>query len=103
MYAVIKTGGQQFRVVEGQRLKVATLPAEVGEAIDFSDVLMIAKDDQVTVGSPNVAGATVTGEVIQHGRHRKIRVLKFKRRKHHMKRMGHRQNFTEIQIVKIAG
>jgi large subunit ribosomal protein L21 len=103
MYAVIKTGGQQFKVSEGQRLKIAKLPAQVGETVDFADVLMVGGGEQVVVGAPMVEGAKVTGEVIQHGRHKKINIIKFKRRKHHMKRMGHRQDFTEIKITKIAG
>lgn len=106
MYAIIKTGGQQFRVKEGDLLKCDTLnvngqPAEIGSIIDFSEVLFIADGETFFHGTPHVAKAVVKAEVIDHGRHKKIQIIKFRRRKHHMKRMGHRQNFTQIKITAI--
>lgn len=102
MYAVIKTGGKQYRVAEGDTLKIEDLDVEVGTTVDFDKVLMISKDDNVSVGSPFIKGGVVKAEVIAKGRHKKIKILKFKRRKHHMKRMGHRQNFTQIKITSIG-
>lgn len=102
MYAVIKTGGKQYRVAQGDTLKVEDLDVEVGATIDFDKVLMISKDDKLTVGSPFIKNGVVKAEVVSNGRHKKIKVLKFKRRKHHMKRMGHRQNFTEVKITTIG-
>ena len=101
MYAVIKTGGKQYRVAQGDTLKIEDLGVEVGTTIDFNEVLMISKDDKLTIGSPFVKGGIVKAEVVSNGRHKKIKILKFKRRKHHMKRMGHRQNFTEVKITAI--
>jgi large subunit ribosomal protein L21 len=103
MYAVIKTGGKQYKVAAGQKLRVETLKAEQGEAVSFDEVLLIANEGDVKVGTPLVEGAKVTGEVVSHGRAKKIKILKFKRRKHHMKRQGHRQNFTEVLIKEING
>jgi large subunit ribosomal protein L21 len=103
MYAVIKTGGKQYRVKEGDVLKVEQLSVEVGSIIDFPEILMITKDDKTTIGTPFVEKASVKAEVMSQGRHKKIRIIKFRRRKHHMKRMGHRQNFTEIKITAIGG
>lgn len=101
MYAVIKTGGKQYRVTEGQSISVETLDVEPGQAVDFEEVLLVANGDDIKVGSPLVKGAKVTAEVVHHGRHKKVNILKFRRRKHHMKRMGHRQNFTKVQIKAI--
>lgn len=101
MYAIIKTGGKQYRVKEGQRIKLESLAADPGSNVDFEDVLMIVNGENHKVGTPFLDGAKVTAEVIQHGRHRKVEILKFKRRKHHMKRIGHRQNFTEVKITDI--
>lgn len=103
MYAVIKTGGKQYRVEEGNVLKIEQLPNDVGQEIKFDEVLLVANGDDVTVGSPLVEKAVVKAEVIAQGRHKKIRIIKFKRRKHHMKRMGHRQNYTQIKITSIEG
>ena len=103
MYAVIKTGGKQYRVMPGDVLKVETLDVEIGAAFNFEEVLMIADGDDVTVGSPFIASAKVAAEVIAHGRAKKVEIIKFKRRKHHQKRTGHRQNFTQIQIQNING
>jgi large subunit ribosomal protein L21 len=103
MYAVVVTGGKQYRVEEGQTLKVEKLEVATGEALDLEKVLMIGNGDDVKIGAPVVEGAKVTAEVVNHGRHKKVKIMKFKRRKHHMKQMGHRQWFTEIKITSIAG
>ncbi|MFN3234893.1 MAG: 50S ribosomal protein L21 [Gammaproteobacteria bacterium] len=103
MYAVIKTGGQQLRVAEGQSLKVASLAVEEGKSVTFDEVLLISKEGNVKLGQPVVEGAKVTAKVIRHGRGKKIKVMKFRRRKHSQKSMGHRQNFTEVKIEKIQG
>lgn len=102
MYAVIKTGGKQYRVKEGDVLKVEQLLAEVGSSIDFSEVLMISDGDNVTCGTPFVNKAVVKAEVLLHARHKKIKIIKFRRRKHHMKQMGHRQNYTQVKITAIS-
>lgn len=101
MYAVIKTGGKQYRVAVGQTLKIETLVAEVGQSIDFKEVLLVAHGDDVSVGRPMVAGATVTASIVEHGRGEKIRIVKFRRRKHSRKHMGHRQNYTAVKIESI--
>lgn len=102
MYAVIKTGGKQYRVEEGQVIRVETLRAEAGETVDFSEILMVANGDEIKIGAPVVEGAKVSGTILEHGRHKKIEIIKFKRRKHHMKRQGHRQNYTAVRIESIA-
>ena len=102
MYAVIKTGGKQYRVAKGDKLKVEKLPAEAGSSVDISDVLMVGDGDNVTVGTPLVDGGKVTATVVSHGRGKKIEIVKFRRRKHHQKRTGHRQDFTEIEITDIS-
>jgi large subunit ribosomal protein L21 len=101
MYAVIKTGGKQYRVKVGDVLKFETLSAEVGASVDFNEVLMIADGSKINCGTPLIAKAVVQGEVLEHGRHKKIRIIKFRRRKHHMKQMGHRQNYTQVKITAI--
>jgi large subunit ribosomal protein L21 len=103
MYAVIKTGGKQYRVSPGDKLKVETIDAEVGASFDFDTVLMISDGDKLTVGAPTIASAKVTAEVVAHGRGKKVEIIKFKRRKHHQKRTGHRQNFTQVEIQSING
>lgn len=103
MYAVVVTGGKQYRVEEGQTLKVEKLELATGEAYNLEKVLMIGNGDDVKIGAPVVEGAIVTAEIVAHGRHKKVKILKFKRRKHHMKQMGHRQWFTELKITSIAG
>lgn len=103
MYAVIKTGGKQYRVAAGERLKVESLPVEVGQTVAFEDVLMIGAGEAVTIGTPTVAGAKVQAEVLAHGRGEKIRIVKHRRRKHYHKEQGHRQNFTEVKITDILG
>ncbi|WP_191601926.1 50S ribosomal protein L21 [Marinomonas algicola] len=101
MFAVIKTGGKQYRVQEGQVLKIEKLNVEAGNAVDFNDVLLVSNGDDVKIGAPVVDGALVTAEVVSHGRGDKVKILKFRRRKHSMKRMGHRQWFTEVKITSI--
>jgi large subunit ribosomal protein L21 len=103
MYAVITSGSKQFRVTEGQTLKLEKLTAEVGDTINFDNVLMVANGDDIQIGAPFVKGFKVVASVVSHGRHDKIHVLKFRRRKHHMKQMGHRQYYTEIKITQITG
>ncbi len=104
MHAVIKTGGKQYRVKEGDVLKIEQLASvDIGHIIDFKEILMITKDDATTIGTPFIDKASVKAEVIAQGRHKKIKIIKFRRRKHHMKRMGHRQNYTEIKITAIGG
>ena len=102
MYAVIKTGGKQYRVEEGDTLKIEDLDVEVGNSVNFDEVLMISIDDKLTVGTPFIKGGVVTAEVLARGRHKKIKIIKFRRRKHHMKRMGHRQNFIQVKITSIG-
>lgn len=103
MHAVIKTGGKQYRVKEGDVLKVEQLSCDIGQIINIEDILMITNDDKTTLGTPFIAGASVKAEVLAQGRHKKIKIIKFRRRKHHMKTMGHRQNYTEIKITAIGG
>ena len=103
MYAVIQSGGKQHRVVEGETLKVELLKAETGSTITFDDVLMVVNGDSIQIGAPVVAGAKVTAEVVSHGRHDKIRIIKMRRRKHYRKQQGHRQWFTELKITGISG
>ncbi|WP_028303705.1 50S ribosomal protein L21 [Oceanospirillum maris] len=103
MYAVIKTGGKQYRVKEGEVLKIEKLELETGSAVDFDQVLLIANGEDVKVGAPVVEGAKVSAEVVSHGRGDKVTIIKFRRRKHSMKRQGHRQWFTEVKITGITG
>jgi large subunit ribosomal protein L21 len=101
MYAVIKTGGKQYKVSEGETLKIEKLEIEPGQKVTFNEVLMIADGEKVQVGSPQVEKAVVEAKVISQGKGKKVNILKFKRRKHSMKKQGHRQLFTEIKIGKI--
>ncbi|MDI3325229.1 50S ribosomal protein L21 [Pontibacterium granulatum] len=101
MYAVIVSGGKQYRVQEGQTLKLEKLAAEQGANVEFDRVLLVGNGDDIKVGAPVVEGAKVTAEVVEHGRGKKVQILKFKRRKHHMKRQGHRQWYTEVKITGI--
>ncbi|HEV2539324.1 MULTISPECIES: 50S ribosomal protein L21 [Rhodanobacteraceae] len=100
-YAVIKTGGKQYRVQQGDVLRVELLDAEEGANVSFDQVLLVGSGDSVNVGAPTVAGATVSATVRRHGRADKVRIIKFRRRKHHKKQMGHRQHFTEVEITGI--
>jgi large subunit ribosomal protein L21 len=101
MYAVIKTGGKQYRVSPGEKIKVEQLPAGIGSQIAL-EVLMIADGDKVSIGAPLVTGATVQATVVSHGRHDKVHIFKMRRRKHYQRHGGHRQNYTEIQIGAIS-
>ena len=103
MYAVIKTGGKQYRVVSGEKLKIEQIPAEVGAEITLDQILMLGEGEAVRIGTPLVAGATVRATVLSQGRHDKIRIFKMRRRKHSQKHQGHRQNYTEIRVDTIAG
>ena len=101
MYAVIVTGGKQYRVMQGEILRIEKLEAEVGADVSFDQVLLVGQGDSITVGAPVIAGASVAATIKRHGRADKIRIVKFRRRKHHRKEMGHRQHFTEIEITGI--
>ncbi len=101
MYAVIQTGGKQYRVAQGSTLKVEKIDAAEGDSIELDKVLMVADGDAVKVGSPYVEGGKVTATVRSQGRGKKVMIVKFRRRKHHMKRQGHRQAFTEIEVTGI--
>jgi large subunit ribosomal protein L21 len=102
MYAVIRTGGKQYKVAAGGKLKVESLPAEVGSEIEIKDVLMVADGADIKVGTPVLAGASVKATVLAHGRGEKVMIFKMRRRKHYRKTQGHRQNFTEIRIDGIS-
>jgi len=102
MYAVIKTGGKQYKVCEGESLRVEKIAADEGTALNF-DVLMLANDDGVKIGTPTVEGASVEATIESHGRGKKITIIKFRRRKHSRKQMGHRQSYTELKITRING
>ncbi|MCP5151990.1 MAG: 50S ribosomal protein L21 [Chromatiales bacterium] len=103
MYAVIVTGGKQYKVKQGDVLRVERLRAGEGESVDFDRVLLLGDGESVTVGKPYVEGGKVSATVQSHGRGRKVQIIKFRRRKHYMRRQGHRQDFTEIKITGIAG
>ena len=103
MYAVIKTGGKQYRVAVGDVLRVESLPEEAGSTVELDNVLMVADDGDIKVGAPVLADTTVTATVRGHGRGDKVRVYKFKRRKNYRRTQGHRQNYTELEITAIAG
>ena len=102
MYAVIKTGGKQYRVAPGEKLKIEQIPADIGSEIVLDQVLMVTDGEAVTVGTPLVSGATVKATVVAHGRGEKVQNFKMRRRKHYQKHQGHRQNYTEIRIDGIA-
>ncbi len=102
MYAVIKTGGKQYKVTEGQTLKVEKLPVDEGGSIELDEVLMVADGDDVKMGAPFIEGGKVSATVKAQGRGKKVEIIKFRRRKHYRKQQGHRQSFTEIQIDKIS-
>ena len=103
MYAVIKTGGKQYRVASGAKLKIEQVAAEVGSEIVIDQVLMVADGEKVALGTPLVAGASVKAKIVSHGRGDKVHIFKMRRRKHYRKSQGHRQNYTEIEILGIAG
>ena len=102
MYAIIKTGGKQYRVAAGDTIKVETLNAEVGSQVTLSEVLAVSDGNELKVGAPFVEGASVTATVVSHGRHDKVRIFKMRRRKHSIKSAGPRQNYTELKIDSIA-
>ncbi len=102
MYAVIKTGGKQYRVAAGEKIKVEQIPADVGSEITIDQVFMVGEGDAVKIGTPVVAGASVKATVVSHGRHDKIKIFKMRRRKHYQKHQGHRQNYTELRIDAIS-
>lgn len=100
-YAIIETGGKQHRVKPGEILKVEKIEVATGASVDFDKVLLVSDGQNVKIGAPYVAGSKVTAEVVEQGRHDKIKIIKFRRRKHHMKQMGHRQWYTAIKITAI--
>ena len=102
MYAVIATGGKQYKVTKGETLRVEKLAGEEGSTVELENVLMVADGDKVEVGTPTLAKASVTAKIMAHGRGKKVEIIKFRRRKHHMKRQGHRQWFTELQVTGIS-
>ncbi len=102
MYAVIKTGGKQYRVVQGETLKIESVAGDVGGAIVLDKVLMVGNGDKVSVGKPLLSGATVKATIVSNGRHDKVTIFKMRRRKHYQKHQGHRQNYTEIRIDGIS-
>ena len=103
MYAVVKTGGKQYRITPGEKVKVEQITADVGAEVVLDQVLMVGEGDSVRVGQPTVAGATVKATVVSHGRGDKVEIFKMRRRKHYQKHQGHRQNYTELKIDSIVG
>jgi large subunit ribosomal protein L21 len=103
MYAVIRTGGKQYKVSPGEKLKVEQLPTEVGAEVVLDQVLLVGEGESVRLGQPMVAGATVKATVVSHGRGDKVTIFKMRRRKHYQKHQGHRQNYTELKIDSIVG
>ena len=101
MYAVFKTGGKQYRATTGDILKVEKIEAEKGATVELDQVLMVGEGEDVKIGAPYLEGGKVTATVVDHGRHKKIKVIKFKRRKNYRRQMGHRQYFTQIEITGI--
>ena len=102
MYAVIQTGGKQYRVSAGEKLKIELITADVGQEIELDQVLLVADGDKLRMGAPLVAGARVKARVLSHGRGEKVRIFKLNRRKHYRRSQGHRQGYTEIEILDIA-
>ena len=102
MYAVIKSGGKQYRVESGKQVRVESLAAEVGSAVAFEEVLLVGGGESVKVGAPLVSGAKVKATVVAHGRGEKVKIFKLRRRKHFQKTQGHRQNYTEVRIDEIT-
>ncbi len=103
MYAVIKTGGKQYKVAAGEKIKVEQIAAEVGQEIVIDQVLAVGNGAELKVGTPLVEGATVKATVVAQGKHDKVRIFKMRRRKHYQKRQGHRQTYTELQIASVQG
>jgi large subunit ribosomal protein L21 len=102
MYAVIKTGGKQYKVAAGDKIRVEQIPSDIGAEITIDQVLAVGSGDQHSVGAPLVDGATVSATILSHGRHDKVRIFKMRRRKHYKKSQGHRQNYTELFVSRIA-
>lgn len=102
MYAVIQSGGKQHRILEGQTVRLEKIDAEKGSAINFDKILMVGEGADLEIGAPYLDKAKVSGEIVEHGRGKKIKIVKFRRRKHHRKQMGHRQWFTEVKITAIS-
>ena len=102
MYAVIKTGGKQYRIASGEKLKIEQIPADIGQEITLDHVLSVGEGDQLQVGAPTLTGAVVKATVLAQGRHDKVKIFKMRRRKHYQKHQGHRQNYTEIRIDAIS-
>ena len=103
MYAVVKTGGKQYRITPGEKVKVEQITADVGAEVVLDQVLMVGEGDNVRLGQPTLAGATVKATVVSHGRGEKVEIFKMRRRKHYQKHQGHRQNYTELKIDSIVG
>jgi large subunit ribosomal protein L21 len=103
MYAVIKTGGKQYRVASGDKIKVEQITADIGQEITIDQVLAVGNGGDLKIGVPLVSGATVKATIVAHGKHEKVRIFKMRRRKHYQKHQGHRQSYTELQIGDIAG
>ncbi len=101
MYAIIRSGDKQFRAEPGMTVRVPALSADVGDTVTFDEVLVTSTDDGTSVGTPTVANATVTGEVVRHGKDKKVIIFKWKRRKNYRRKQGHRQKFTEVRIGEI--
>ncbi|HIQ07487.1 MAG TPA: 50S ribosomal protein L21 [Thiotrichaceae bacterium] len=102
MYAVIKTGGKQYRVSEGDIIEIEKLDSDEGAAVDFEDILMVGEGEEVKIGTPFIDGCKVTGTITEQKRGKKIEIIKFRRRKHHQKRTGHRQYLTKVEITSIS-
>ena len=102
MYAVVKTGGKQYRVSAGEKLRIEQITADVGQEILLEEVLLVADGDALKMGTPLISGAKVKAKVLKHGRGDKVQIFKMRRRKHYRKSQGHRQNYTEIEILGIA-
>ena len=102
MYAIVATGGKQYRVRKGERLRIEKLSAKIGDSVELDNILMIGEANDIKVGEPYLRGAKVTAKVFAIGRTKKVKIIKFRRRKHHRKQMGHRQSYTEIEITGIT-
>ena len=102
MYAVIKTGGKQYRVASGDKIKVEQIAADIGQEITLDQVLAVGNGSDLKVGAPLLSGATVKVKVLSHGKHEKVRIFKLRRRKHYQKHQGHRQSYTELEVGAIA-
>ncbi|CAN5148229.1 50S ribosomal protein L21 [soil metagenome] len=103
MYAVIKTGGKQYKVIPGEKLKVESIAGDIGSEIQFGEILAVGIGDQIKFGAPLLADSIIKATIVSHGRHDKVTIFKMRRRKHYQKHQGHRQNYTEIQILSIDG